>query len=108
MTIDWLAFLQVFLAALTAGVVVVGFYALGLRLLARSGRIPVALPATFTDAITVLSPKQIKRAEKSAAKAAAKSPLTEGAKRLSLIGAFACFAVCALAVGSGILLIVLG
>ena len=108
MTIDWGAFLQVFAAALLAGIVVVGFYALGLRLLARGGRIPVVAPATFTDAITVLSPKQIRRAEKAAAKAALKSPLSEGQKRVARIGAYACFAVCAAAVVVGILLIVLG
>ena len=34
-SIDWLAFLQVFGAALTAAVLVVGFYAIGLRLLVR-------------------------------------------------------------------------
>jgi hypothetical protein len=107
-SIDWGAFLQVFVAALIAAVVVVGFYALGLRMLAPSGRMPVVAPVTFTDAITVLSPKQIKRAEKAAAKAAAKSPLTEAQRRLSVVAAYACFTVCALAVVAGILLIVLG
>ncbi|GAA3665152.1 peptidase [Microbacterium marinilacus] len=108
MTIDWIAFLQVFAAALVGAVLVVGFYALGLRLLARSGRIPVVAPVTFTDAITVLSPKQIKRAEKAAAKAASKSPLTEAQKTASMVAAYVCFVVCALAVVAGILLIVLG
>ncbi|WP_345752905.1 peptidase [Microbacterium rhizophilus] len=108
MTIDWSAFVLVFAAALIGAVVVVGFYALGLRLLARSGRVPVVAPATFTDAITVLSPKQIAKAAKAAAKAAAKSPLTDAQKRLSLLGAYACFVLCALAVASGIFLIVLG
>ncbi|MEL5991435.1 peptidase [Microbacterium phosphatis] len=108
MTIDWLAFLQVFLAALVGAVVVVGFYALGLRLLATSGNIPVVAPAQFTDAITVVSPKRIAKAEKAAAKAAAKNPLSEGQKRLALIAAYACFVICALAVVAGILLIVLG
>lgn len=108
MTIDWSAFLLVFAAALVAAVVVVGFYALGLRLLARGGRVPVVAPASFTDAITVLSPKRLAKAEKAAAKAAAKNPLSEGQKRLSVAGAYACFAVCGLAVVAGILLIVLG
>jgi hypothetical protein len=108
MTIDWNAFLLVFAAALIGAVVVVGFYALGLRLLARSGRIPVVAPAAFTDAITVLSPKRIAKAEKAAAKAASKNPLSEGQKRLSVVAAYACFAVCGLAVVAGILLIVLG
>ena len=106
MTIDWLAFVQVFFAALTAAVLVVGFYALGLRLLVRAGRPPVVAPVEFTDAITVISEKEARRAEKAAAKAAKRNPLTEGQKRLALIGAYACFAVCAAAVLGGILLIV--
>lgn len=104
--INWLAFVQVFLAALTAAVLVVGFYALGLRLLVRAGRPPVVAPVEFTDAITVISEKEARRAEKAAAKAAKRNPLTEGQKRLALIGAYACFAVCAAAVIGGILLIV--
>lgn len=104
--INWLAFVQVFLAALTAAVLVVGFYTLGLRLLVRAGRPPVVAPVEFTDAITVISGKEARRAEKAAAKAAKRNPLTEGQKRLALIGAYACFAVCAAAVVGGILLIV--
>ena len=38
--IDWLAFVQVFVAALAAAVAVVGSYALGLRMLVRAGRAP--------------------------------------------------------------------
>jgi hypothetical protein len=106
MSIDWLAFLQVFLAALIGAGVVVVFYALGLRLLVASGRAPVVAPAEFTDAITVITEKQARRAEKAAAKAARKNPLTPGQKRLALAGAYACFAVCAAAVVGGILLIV--
>ena len=56
-SIDWIAFVQVFLAALLASVVVVGFYSLGLRLLVRAGRAPVVRPAEFTDAITVITVK---------------------------------------------------
>ncbi|WP_261166103.1 peptidase [Microbacterium sp. Marseille-Q6965] len=108
MTIDWLAFVQVFFVALIAGVLVVGFYALGLRLLARSGRTPVVAPAVFTDAIRVMTPKQIAKAQKQADKAARRSPLTSGEKTVALIGAYACFAVVVLAVVGGILLIVLG
>ncbi|WP_194408941.1 peptidase [Microbacterium cremeum] len=104
--INWLAFVQVFLAALTAAVLVVGFYALGLRLLVRAGRAPVVAPVEFTDAITVISEKEARRAEKAAAKAAKRSPLTEAQKRVALIGAYVCFAVCAAAVVVGILLIV--
>ncbi|MDR6868627.1 putative nucleic acid-binding protein [Microbacterium resistens] len=106
--IDWLSFAKVFGAALAGAVIVVGFYAMGLRLLVRSGRAPVVSPAEFTDAITVITEKEAKRAAKAAAKAAKKSPLTEGQKSVALVGAIACFAVCALAVVAGILLIVVG
>lgn len=106
--IDWAAFLQVFLAALVGAVAIVTFYALGLRLLVRGGRAPVVSPAEFTDAITIVSEKQIRRAAKQAAKAAKKSPLTDGQKRLALLGAYGCFTLCALAVLGGILLIVVG
>jgi len=106
--IDWGAFLQVFAAALLGACAVVTFYALGLRLLVRSGHAPVVSPAEFTDAITVVTEKELKRAAKQAAKAARKSPLTDGQKRLSLVGAYACFALCAAAVVVGILIIVVG
>ncbi|WP_203582231.1 peptidase [Microbacterium hibisci] len=106
MTIDWIAFVQVFIAAMVAAVLIVSFYALGLRMLVRAGRPPVVAPAEFTDAITVISEKEARRAEKAAAKAAKRNPLTEGQKRLALVGAYACFAVCAGAVLGGLLLIV--
>lgn len=103
--IDWFAFVQVFVAALIASVTVVVFYALGLRMLVRAGHAPVVAPADFTDAITVISEKEARRAEKAAAKAAKKSPLSEGQKRLALYAAYACFGVCAAAVLGGLLLI---
>ncbi|PCE14712.1 peptidase [Microbacterium sp. SZ1] len=106
--IDWGAFLQVFAAALLGACAVVTFYALGLRLLVRSGHAPVVSPAEFTDAITVVTEKELKRAAKQAAKAARKSPLTDAQKRVSLVGAYACFALCAAAVIVGILIIVVG
>ena len=105
-TIDWAAFVQVFIAAMIAAILVVGFYALGLRMLVRAGRPPVVAPAEFTDAITVLTPKEIRRAEKAAAKAAKRNPLTEGQKRLALVCAYACFGFCGLAVLGGLLIIV--
>lgn len=105
LTIDWIAFVQVFVAAMISAVLVVGFYALGLRLLVRAGRVPIGAPAEFTDAITVISEKERLRAEKAAAKAAKKSPLTDGQKRAALVGAYASFTVCALAVLAGLLLI---
>ncbi|WEG07755.1 peptidase [Microbacterium horticulturae] len=105
--IDWLAFIRVFVVALIGAVLVVGFYAAGLRMLVRAGRVPVVAPAEFTDAITVISPKQAAKAEKAAAKAAKKSPLTQGQKTLALFAAYGSFGLCALAVLGGILLIVL-
>ncbi|KJQ53115.1 hypothetical protein [Microbacterium sp. SA39] len=107
-SIDWYAFLQVFVAALVGATAIATFYALGLRLLVRSGRAPVVSPAEFTDAITVITEKELKRASKQAAKAAKKSPLTETQKSLALVGAYGCFALCAAAVIAGILLLVLG
>ena len=104
--INWLAFFQVLAAALVGTLIVVSFYALGLRMMVRSGRSPVVTPAEFTDAITVISEKEARRAAKAAAKAAKKSPLSVGQKRLALIAAYACFAVCTAAVLAGILLIV--
>lgn len=106
--IDWMAFVNVFIAALLGACLIVAFYATGLRLLVRAGRIPVVSPAEFTDAITILSEKQARHAEKQAAKAAKKSPLTHGQRRLALIGAYACFILCGLAVIAGILIIVIG
>lgn len=106
MSIDWLAFLQVFAAALTGAVLVVSFYAAGLRLLVRGGRAPVVGPAEFTDAITVISEKEAQRAVKAAAKAARKSPLTDAQKQASLVAAYACFTVAALVVLAGLLLII--
>lgn len=104
--IDWLAFVQVFIAAFISAVVVVSAYSLGLRLLVRAGRAPVVAPAEFTDAITVITEKEARRAEKLAAKAARKSPLTDGQKRVSLIGAYLSFGVAGAAVLGGLLLIV--
>ncbi|WP_442575229.1 peptidase [Microbacterium sp. F51-2R] len=105
LTINWISFVEVFVAAMLASVVVVGFYALGLRLLVRAGRAPVVGPAEFTDAIAVITDKQRARAAKAAAKAARKSPLTDGQKRFALVCAYASFAVCGLAVLGGLLLI---
>ena len=104
--IDWLAFLQVFVAALIGAVAVVFFYSLGLRLMVRAGRSPVVAPAEFTDAITVISEREARRGAKAAAKAARKSPLTQAQRRLALWAAYGCFALCALAVLGGLYLIV--
>jgi hypothetical protein len=105
--IDWIAFVKVFAAALAGAVLVVGFYAIGLRMLVRAGRPPVVAPAEFTDAITVITPKEAARAAKAAAKAARKSPLTDGQKGLAFVAACASFVLCGLAVVGGLLVIVL-
>ncbi|MET1052652.1 MAG: peptidase [Mycetocola sp.] len=104
--IDWMAFVIVLVSALVGTVVVVGFYALGVRLLVMAGRVPVVTPATFTDAITVLTAAEIKSAAKKAAKAARKNPLTATQKGIALACAYLCFLLCAVAVLYGIYLIV--
>jgi hypothetical protein len=104
--IDWFAFVQVFVAAMLATVLVVGFYSLGLRLLVRAGRVPVVGPAEFTDAITVITAKDSQRAAKAAAKAARKSPLSPAQRQIAVVGAYISFGLCGLAVLGGLLLIV--
>lgn len=106
--INWIDFGYVFAAALIGAVAIVLFYSLGLRMLVRAGRIPVVSPAEFTDAITVLTDKEIRRAEKQAAKAAKKSPLTDAQKTLAFLAAIGCFILCGAAVLGGIVLIVIG
>ena len=101
-----MGFVVVLFAALIGAVVVVGFYSLGLKMLVRAGRVPVVTPATFTDAITVLTPAEIKSAAKKAAKAARKNPLSPAQKRVALFTAYASFALCGAAVLFGIYLIV--
>jgi len=104
--IEWSSFVVVLVASLVGTSAVVSAYALGIRLLTVSGRTPIVTPAEFTDAITVVSPAEAKAAAKRAAKAARKSPLSEGQKRMALIGAWACFAISGAAVLYGIYLIV--
>jgi hypothetical protein len=104
--IDWFAFLVVLVSALVGATVVVVAYSLGIRLLTLSGRTPIVTPAEFTDAITVVTPAEIRQAEKRAAKAAKKSPLTEAQKRAAFVGAWACFTISAIAIILGVYLIV--
>lgn len=99
-------FLTVFAVSLLGSGVVVGFYALGTRLLAAAGRALFVEPAEFTDAITVITPEQAAKAQKKADKARRKNPLTDGQKRMALAGAYACFTVCGLAVLYGLYLII--
>jgi len=105
LTIDWFAFVQVFVASMIGAVLVVGFYSAGLRLLVRAGRAPVVSPAEFTDAITVITEKDAARASKAAAKAAKKSPLSDGQKTFALGAAYLSFGLAGLAVVGGLLLI---
>ncbi len=105
-SIDWFAFIQVFVAAMLSATVAVTLYAVGLRLLVIAGRAPVVTPAEFTDAITVITPKEAKRAAKAAAKAAKRSPLTAGQKRAAFLGALTAFGLCSLVVLAGIGIIV--
>ena len=74
MLINWEAFLQVFVAAIVGAAIVVTFYSLGLRLLVTGGRPPLVSPAEFTDAITVITDKQRRRAEKAPTSASACAP----------------------------------
>ena len=104
--IDWFAFLVVLVTALVGATVVVIAYSFGIRLLTVSGRTPIVTPAEFTDAITVVTPAEIRQAEKRAAKAAKKSPLSERQKTAAFIAAWACFTVSVIAVIVGIYLIV--
>ncbi|PXA70794.1 peptidase [Cryobacterium arcticum] len=104
--IDWAAFLVVAAAALVSSAIVVSLYSLGLRLLTTAGRIPTVDPAEFTGAITVLSPARAAKEAKKARKARKANPLTAGQKRLALLGGYACFTICVLAVLYGVYLII--
>lgn len=106
MSIDWLDFVAVFAAALVGAAVVVSLYALGLRLLAVSGHAPFVPPVEFEEAITVLSPKQVKKETKRVKKARQRNPYSPAVKRLALVAAYALFAISGLVVLFGIYLIV--
>lgn len=99
-------FLSVFVAALIGSCVVVGFYALGMRLLAISGRALFVEPAEFTDAITVISPEEAAKAQKKADKARRKNPLTSAQKNTAVTGAYVCFVLCGAAILYGLYLII--
>ncbi|MCI0158617.1 peptidase [Leifsonia shinshuensis] len=102
----FLSFVVVFAASLIGACVIVGFYALGTRLLAVAGRALFVEPAEFTDAITVITPEEAAKAQKKADKARRKNPLGEGQKRAALAGAYACFVLCGLGVLYGLYLII--
>ncbi|TAM67672.1 MAG: peptidase [Microbacteriaceae bacterium] len=104
--INWIAFFIVAFAAIFSACVVVVLYALGLRLLSTAGRTPLAVPAEFTDAITIVTPAEAAAEAKRIRKAAKRNPLSLAQQRLALIGAYTCFILCAAAVLFGIYLIV--
>lgn len=104
--IEWSAFGLVLVSALVSTCIVVAAFSLGVRLLTVSGRTPIVTPAEFTDAITVITPAELRHAEKRAAKAARKSPLSAGQKRAALYGAWVCFGISGVAVLVGIYLII--
>jgi hypothetical protein len=104
--INWLSFFIVAFAAISAACVVVVSYSLGLRLLSTAGKTPLAVPAEFTDAITVVTPAEAAAEVKRIRKAAKRNPLSSAQKRLALFAAYLCFTVCAAAVLFGIYLII--
>jgi hypothetical protein len=106
--IDWGAFLLVAGVSLLSTVVVVVLFSLGTRLLAAAGRILQVEPVEFTDAITVVTPAEAQKASKRARKAEKRNPLSSTQKRSAMLGAYACFTVCAAAVLYGIYLIIPG
>lgn len=103
---DWIAFLSVLLWSVGSAAAIVALYSLGIRLLTVAGRTPIVTPAEFTDAITVVTPEEVRREEKRAAKAARKSPLTETQKTIAHMGAWVCFVLSGAVVIFGIYLIV--
>ena len=102
----FLSFVVVFAASIIGACVIVGFYALGTRLLAVAGRALFVEPAEFTDAITVITPEEAAKAQKKAEKARRKNPLSDGQKRAALAGAYACFVLCGAGVLYGLYLII--
>lgn len=104
--IDWIAFLVVAGATLVSSTLIVSLYSLGLRLMTTAGRSPVVGPAEFTGAITVLTAKRAAKEAKRTRKALAANPLTDGQKKLALVGAYLCFSLCIGAVLYGVFLIV--
>jgi hypothetical protein len=104
--IDWLAFVQVLVAALIGAAVVVTLYALGLRMLAVAGRTPYVPPAEFEEAITPFSPEKSRRKVKRVVKARKRNPYSPAVKRLALVAAYLLFVLSGIVVLYGIYLIV--
>lgn len=106
--IEWGSFLLVFATALIAAGFLVFFYALGLRMLVRAGKVPMVPPTDFTGQLATMTKKQAEKATKKAKKADRKSPLTEGQKNLAKYVAYACFVVVGIVIITGIIMIVRG
>jgi hypothetical protein len=93
--IDWLAFVVVALASLVGACLMVGLFAIGLRLLSSAGHPVHVEPAGFTDAITVVSPERAAKEAQKVRKARKRSQLTPGQKRWALAAGRSCFVACA-------------
>ncbi|MEO8906755.1 MAG: peptidase [Microbacteriaceae bacterium] len=104
--INWFSFLIVAVAAIFSACLIVVLYSFGLRLLSTAGKTPLAVPAEFTDAITIVTPAEAAAEAKRIRKAAKRNPLSLAQQRLVLIGAYTCFTLCAAAVLFGIYLII--
>lgn len=104
--IDWISFLIVAAASIVSAALVVSLFALGTRLMALADRNLLVEPVEFTDAITVITPAEAARAAKRVRKAEKRNPLTPGQKRTALVGGYACFTVCGIAILYGIYLII--
>ncbi|HEY5221934.1 MAG TPA: peptidase [Microbacteriaceae bacterium] len=104
--INWISLVVVALAAISSACLIVVLYSLGLRLLSTAGRTPLAIPAEFTDAITIVTPAEAAAEAKRIRKAAKRNPLSVTQQRLALVGAYTCFILCVAAVLFGIYLII--
>lgn len=104
--IDWISFLAVAVAAVVSACLAVSLYAVGLRMLATAGKAPLATPAEFTDAITIVTPAEAAAEAKRIKKAAKRSPLSSAQKRLALVAAYTCFVLGGAVVVFGLYLII--
>ena len=104
-TIDWLAFVQVFVAAMISAVIVVSFYSLGLRLLVRAGRPPVVAPGGVHRRHHDRHREGARTRREGGAQGRPEEPADGRSEAGRSRGAYASFGVAALAVLGGLLLI---
>lgn len=104
--IEWLPFLEVLFASLLGSALVISLYSLALRLLAVSGHTPFVPPARFDEAITVLTPKKLRKEAKRMRRARTQNPHSRATQRVALVGAWVLFAATGAVVLLGIYLIV--